>query len=242
MTVDEAGAVRGERRGQIADALRSLDERIAAACAAAGRARDDVTTIVITKTYPARDVDILAEIGVRDVGENRIDEAADKHAELADVAARLTWHQVGQVQTNKVAALARWVDVVHSVDRGRLIDSLDRAAATRGRPISALVQVSLDGDPRRGGAIATEVPRLADRIASSSHLRLAGVMAVAPLGSEPDRAFAALADVSQAVQARHPQATMISAGMSGDLEQAIAHGATHLRVGTAVLGSRRIRQ
>ena len=176
-----------------------------------------------------------------DVGENRDQEAAPKAAECARLGVTgLTWHFVGQLQTNKSSSVVRYADVVHSVDRGRLAHSLGQHARRAGRTVTCLVQVSLDADPSRGGAPADQVPRLADAVAGEDGLVLGGVMAVAPLGESADVAFGKLADVAAAVRAAHPAATMISAGMSADLEQAIAFGATHLRVGTALLGARRV--
>jgi uncharacterized pyridoxal phosphate-containing UPF0001 family protein len=151
----------------------------------------------------------------------------------------LTWHFVGQLQTNKAASVVRYADVVHSVDRVRLARALGAQARRAGRTVTCLVQVSLDGDPERGGAVAEQVPGLADTVAGEEGLVLGGVMAVAPLGQAPDVAFGRLARIAADVRAVHPGATIISAGMSADLEQAIAAGATHLRVGTALLGVRR---
>ncbi|MFE3447905.1 YggS family pyridoxal phosphate-dependent enzyme [Nonomuraea sp. NPDC059194] len=226
------------RKTQIAAGLAEVEARIAEACAAAGRARDEVTLVAVTKTYPAADVRILAELGVREIGENRDQEASVKARECADLP--LTWHFVGQLQTNKVRSVAGYADVVHSVDRSRLVAALGREAVRAGRQISCLVQVALDDDPARGGARTADVPGLADEIAATEGVRLGGVMAVAPLGEEPGKAFARLRDLALAVQAGHPGATIISAGMSGDLAQAIAHGATHVRVGTALLGRRKL--
>jgi uncharacterized pyridoxal phosphate-containing UPF0001 family protein len=148
------------------------------------------------------------------------------------------WHAIGQVQTKKANALARWADVVHSVDRERLVTALGRGAELAGRELDVLVQVSLDGDPSRGGVPVPEVLALAETVSATTGLRLKGVMAVAPLGAEPVDSFALLSRVADDVRAEHPAAQLISAGMSGDLEAAVEHGATHLRVGTAVLGSR----
>ncbi|WP_431893305.1 YggS family pyridoxal phosphate-dependent enzyme [Nonomuraea sp. bgisy101] len=226
------------RKTQIAAGLAEVEARIAEACAAAGRARDEVTLVAVTKTYPAEDVRILAGLGVREIGENRDQEASVKARECADLP--LTWHFVGQLQTNKVRSVAAYADVVHSVDRSRLVAAIGREAVRAGRRISCLVQVALDDDPVRGGARAADVPGLAEEIAATEGVRLGGVMAVAPLGEEPGKAFARLRDLALAVQAGHPGATIISAGMSGDLAQAIAHGATHVRVGTALLGRRKL--
>jgi pyridoxal phosphate enzyme (YggS family) len=222
------------RRAELAANLDDVEHRIAAACAAAGRAREEVTLVAVTKTWPASDAALLRDLGVRDLGENREKEAAAKAREVTGVS----WHFVGQLQSNKAAAVAAFAHVVHAVDREHLVDALAAGARRAGRVVDALVQVSLDGDPHRGGAAIDRVPLLADRVAAADGLRLAGVMAVAPLGLEPAAAFARLADVAALVRAVHPSATAVSAGMSGDLEAAIAAGATHVRVGTAILGSR----
>lgn len=226
------------RRAELAGRLTAVRQRMERAADRAGRDPAELTLVVVTKTYPAADVALLADLGVLDVGEARVDEAADKVGELAHAASRLTWHEIGQVQTKKAGKVARWADVVHSVDRARLVEALRRAAEAESRTLQAFVQVSIDGEPGRGGAQMAEVPALADQIAASSRLELLGVMAVAPRRLDPNRAFAALQQASEQLRAAHPDAKYISAGMSGDLEQAIAHGATHLRVGTAVLGSR----
>jgi pyridoxal phosphate enzyme (YggS family) len=222
------------RSAELAAALAALEQRIAAACAAAGRPRAAVTLVAVTKTHPASDVVALRDLGVRDVGENRDQEAKQKAAAVSGVR----WHFVGGLQTNKARSVARYADVVHSVDRDAVVDALSAGAERAGRELEVLLQVSLDGDPGRGGALVDEVPRLADRAASAPGLHLAGVMAVAPLGAEPARAFSQLAEVSARLRAAHPGAAAISAGMTGDLEQAIAAGATHVRVGTALLGRR----
>jgi pyridoxal phosphate enzyme (YggS family) len=223
------------RKGELAAALERLRHRIDEACGAVGRVPADVTLIGITKTYPATDARILLELGVGDLGENRANEARDKAADLPEAR----WHFVGQLQTNKARIVARFATAVHSVDRTALIDALDRAAATAERgAIAVFLQVSLDGDQRRGGVVPGQVTALADEVAAAAHLRLAGVMAVAPQGEPASDAFARLRDVAAAVRARHPHADAISAGMSNDLEAAIANGATHVRVGSALLGRR----
>ena len=227
------------RRAELATRLERLEERIAAACRAAGRDRAELTLVAVTKTFPASDVGHLHALGVRDVGENRAADAAAKadaceEAGLTD----LVWHFVGQVQTNKAAVVAGCSDIVHSVDRLRLVSALDRAAAAAGRRLGALVQVDLSGAEGRGGASPADVPALAEAIAAADTLDLLGAMAVAPLGADPDTAFARLAEVAESLRQNHPTATVLSAGMSDDLEAAIKHGATHLRVGTALLGSR----
>jgi hypothetical protein len=193
--------------------------------------------IAVTKTFPASDVRLLAELGVTDIAENRDQEAAPKAAACADLP--LTWHFVGQLQTNKARSVATYADVVHSVDRARVVTALSKAAAQLSRQVRCLVQVALDDNPSRGGARPAEVPALAAQIVGAEGLELGGVMAVAPLGENAARAFASLGDVAAALRAEYPFATIVSAGMSGDLEQAIAYGATHVRVGTALLGGRR---
>jgi hypothetical protein len=228
------------RRDQIAAGLAAVGARVERACRRVGRDPAEITVVVVTKTFPAADVRLLADLGVRDIGESRDQEAAPKAVACADLG--LTWHFVGQLQTNKAVSVARYADVVHSVDRIRLVETLDRAAWAAGRELRCLVQVALADGPRdsagRGGAASADVWVLADRIAAARSLHLAGVMAVAPLRGDPDDAFSRLARIAEAVQSRHPSATWVSAGMSGDLEAAVAHGATHLRVGTAILGAR----
>ena len=214
--------------------LAAVEARVAAACAAAGRDPAGVTVVAVTKTWPVSDALLLRELGVTDLGENRDAEAADKAAQVTGVR----WHFVGAVQTNKARSVASYADVVHSVDRPGLVDALSRGAVRAQRTLDVLVQVSLDGDPRRGGALPGDVPAVADRTATAEGLRLAGLMAVAPRGEEPAAAFARLRAVADGVRRDHPAAALLSAGMSSDLEQAVAAGANVLRVGTALLGHR----
>ncbi len=234
-----------DRRPGLAENLRALQERIASACAAAGRSADEITLVAITKTFPASDVMLLASLGLADFGENRDQEAAPKAAECASLGLAARWHFVGQLQVNKAASVARYADVVHSADRLRLVRSLGSHAVRAGRQLTCLVQVNLDasgsaGDVGggRGGADPGEVPELAEAIAGQEGLVLGGVMAVAPLGGDPRAAFARLRQVADRVRTDYPAAMTISAGMSGDLDEAIAEGATHVRVGTALLGGR----
>jgi PLP dependent protein len=229
----------GDRKNEIAARLNAVRARIAAACHAAGRASDEVTLIAVTKTYPVSDIRLLCELGVGDIGENRDQEAAPKAAECATLDVPVTWHFVGQLQTNKVASVVSYATVIHSVDRLRLVGALGSRARQAGRVVTCLVQVSLDGDPERGGAVGPQVTEVADAIAQQGGLALGGVMAVAPLGMEAGAAFSELRRVADTLRSAHPDAVMISAGMSADLEQAIAAGATHVRVGTALLGGRR---
>jgi PLP dependent protein len=228
----------GSRRDQLSGRLAAVRGRIGAACAAVGRDPGEVTLVAVTKTFPASDVRLLYGLGVPDVGENRDQEAAPKAAECADLAPGLTWHFVGQLQTNKCASVVRYARVVHSVDRLRLVRALGTQARRAGQVITCLVQVSLEASPGRGGTVPAQVPGLAAALAAEEGLLLGGVMAVAPLGVPPEQAFAPLPAIAAAVREIRPEAGMISAGMSGDMEAAIAVGATHVRVGTALLGGR----
>lgn len=226
------------RADVLAANLDVVRRRIAAACAEAGRPEDDVSLVVVTKFFPASDVRLLADLGVTDVGENRHQEAEVKAAECADLGLR--WHFIGGLQSNKAAAVAAYADVVESVDRAKLVAPLSRGAHSRGHEVDVLLQVSLDppGAGNRSGADPDDLADLAGRVEEAGMLRLRGLMAVAPLEEEPEVAFARLADVRASFVRDHPEATQLSAGMSGDLEAAVRHGATHVRVGSAVLGER----
>lgn len=231
------------RTAELAGRLAAVQGRIRSAATAAGRVGPLPTLIVVTKFHPAGDIRRLASLGVTDVGENRDQEAAAKAELLADCG--LTWHFVGQLQTKKAKSVARYASAVHSVDRLQLVEALAKAVQkeqerTGRAPLDCFIQVSLEDDAgtHRGGAMPAEVPLLADAIAAAEGLRLAGVMAVAPLGAPPEPAFEKLAGVSAQLVAQHPAAMAISAGMSQDLEAAIAFGATHLRIGSDILGSR----
>lgn len=227
------------RSAELAANVADVNERIDRACNAAGRSRDELTLVAVTKTWPADDVVRLAILGVTDVGENRDQEAAPKHDDVAllDPSTQLRWHFIGQLQRNKARSVARYCDVVQSVDRESLIAALATAREPE-VPLTVLLQVSLDGRTARGGALDDDIPSLADAVESTASLRLGGLMAVAPLDADPDEAFARLWRVSERLRIDHPLATAVSAGMSGDLEAAIRQGATHIRVGTSILGHR----
>ncbi|UFN45537.1 YggS family pyridoxal phosphate-dependent enzyme [Nocardioides okcheonensis] len=226
------------RADELAANLAAVRRRIDVACTGAGRDAGEVSLVVVTKFFPASDVRLLADLGVTDVGENRHQEAEAKAEECADLGLR--WHFIGGLQSNKAAAVAAYADVVESVDRAKLVGPLARGAEARGRDVEVLLQVSLDppGADHRSGVDPAALPDLAARVEESEPLRLRGLMAVAPLGEDPATAFARLAEVRAGFVRDHPRATVLSAGMSGDLEQAIACGATHVRVGSAVLGPR----
>lgn len=231
------------RLAQLEHNLAAVRQRIDAAVAAAGRQGTPPELIVVTKFHPARDVRRLASLGVTDVGENRDQEAATKAAELAEL--HLRWHFIGQLQSNKAKSVVKYAHAVHSVDRPQLSVALEKAmAAERERtgrgPLECFIQVSLDedADGHRGGARPADVPALADQLAAAEGIRLAGVMAVAPLRADTAAAFAKLAGISARLTSLHPEAAGISAGMSQDLEAAIKFGATHLRIGSDILGPR----
>ncbi len=226
------------RADDLAVNLSRVRERIEAACRGADRDPAEVTLVVVTKFFPASDIRVLADLGVTHLGENRHQEAEAKAAECADL--ELTWHFIGGLQSNKAAAVASYADVVESVDRAKLVAGLQRGAHDRSHPVDCLLQVSLDppGAQGRSGADPEALDALAAAVDEAGMLRLRGLMAVAPLGEEPAAAFARLAEIRAAFVAGRPDATWLSAGMSADLEQAVEAGATHVRIGSAVLGPR----
>ena len=226
------------RADEIRQGLETVHSRIAVACDEAGRDPDEVTIVVVTKFFPASDIGALADLGVTHIGENRHQEAIAKAEECADL--RLTWHFVGGLQSNKAAAVATYADVVESVDRVKVVRGLQRGAHEGSRNLDVLLQVSLDppGSDGRSGADPSTLDDLASEVAGHGALRLGGLMAVAPLGEDPVVAFARLAEIRSRFVATHPSATALSAGMSGDLEAALHAGATHVRVGSAILGPR----
>lgn len=241
------------RRAVLAAALDRVQARVASAEAAVARPPGSVSLVVVTKTYPASDVALLAGLGVRAVGESREPEAGDKALAVADAlppdVRPLRWHQVGQVQSRAARTVARWADVVHSVDRPRLVTALERGADQAGRRLRVLVQVGLDapevagalrdaGRASRGGVAPAEVAALAEAVTACAHLELVGVTGVAPRDGGPERAYDALQEASAALVRDHPDATWVSAGTSADLEVAVARGATLVRIGTAILGER----
>lgn len=237
------------RHEEVASALTRVRARLEAACRDAEREPAEVDLLPVTKFFPASDVRILYDLGCRAFGESREPEAGTKVADFSadpDVTEPVHWHMIGRLQRNKVKSVVRWADTVHSLDSSRLTDALSGAvsaaldAGERSRPVEALIQVSLDGDPTRGGVSVTDLDALADEVASARGLELGGLMAVPPLGADPDAAFAQLREVHADLTRVHPGARTLSAGMTGDLEAAVRHGSTCVRVGTALLGSRPI--
>jgi pyridoxal phosphate enzyme (YggS family) len=244
--VNTPGTSVDSRRAELAESLAAVEARIADACAAVDRPRDTVRLLAVTKTFPALDAALLADLGVRDVAENRDQEAGEKVDEVARLRpdAALRWHMVGRLQRNKARSVARWAAEIQSVDSGRLADALAKgvhAALDQGErvePLDVLIQVSLDGDPARGGCPLGELASLAEHVTRTGDLRLRGLMAVAPIGADLDAAFGRLARAGEELREDHPNAVELSAGMSNDLEQGIACGSTCVRVGTALLGGR----
>jgi len=256
----EATGWHEQRREDIQAGLVRARQRISRACELAGRAADEVSLVVVTKTFPSSDVAILAELGCRDVGENRDQEARSKveelqHSVVANTAANLRWHMIGQLQTNKARSVASWADVVESVDRPELAIALDKAARDKAArdgvaqnggaqdgaaALQVLIQVNLDPSPTpgRGGVIPEQLPQLIEVVQGSSNLLLRGLMGVAPFPGDPLAAFERLYGLWQALRDQIPAADVLSAGMSDDLEAAIAAGATQVRLGSAVLGHR----
>jgi PLP dependent protein len=229
-----------ERSTQVGRRLAAVREQVAAAATAAGRSPDAVCLVVVTKTWPSSDTRILHALGVRDVGENRQQDLERKVAELADLD-DLTWHFIGQIQSNKAAKIAAGSDVVHSVDSVKVARRLGEAAQRYERVLDCFIQVSLDPEPARsgrGGVTGADLEAVAAAVGSAPALRLMGVMGVAPLHGDADAAYSELAAASARLRGLDPAATAISAGMSADFSLAVRAGATHVRVGSAVLGER----
>lgn len=225
-----------DRRDELAANLRDVQSDIAAHCQRLGR--ELPTLVVVTKTWPASDIGLLAQLGVTDVGENRDQEAKPKHDELVELD--LTWHAIGQLQTNKAKSVSQWADVLHSVDRPDLVNALSKVVHARARALKVLIQVNLDINPRdeRGGCLPENALELAELISQTNGLELKGVMGVAPLEGSADEAFARLKAIATEIRGFDENANWISAGMSGDYPEALKNGATHLRIGSTVLGHR----
>ena len=230
-----------DRKAELAQRLAEVRRQVAESCARAGRDACEVTLVVVTKFFPASDAALLYELGCREFGESRDQEARAKAEALGESVPEARWHMIGQIQRNKAKSIASWAHVVQSVDEARLIAALEKAVSERGGgPLDILVQVSLDGDERRSGAAPEQVPELAGQIAAAEHLRLKGLMAIPPLAADPEESYERLARLHDALKADHPAATTLSAGMSGDFPAAIAAGSSCVRVGTAILGRRPI--
>jgi PLP dependent protein len=252
---------KGDRESELTHAFAAVRSRLAAAAEAAGRNGSEIELLPITKFFPATDVAILSRLGCRSVGESQVQEASAKVAELARLASSssqasrradlpdMHWHMVGHIQRNKARPLAHWAHTAHSIDSSRLVTALDRAVTAalaeghRQHPLRVYVQVSLDGDVSRGGVDVTApgaVEEVCAQVEESKSLQLIGLMGIPPLDWDPDEAFDRLQSEQRRVLESHPNAVGLSAGMSGDLEIAVKHGSTCVRVGTALLGPRRL--
>jgi len=226
------------RLSEIQSNLEIIQARIESACTVAGRDISEISLIAVTKTYPASDVDLLKQLGIENVGENRDQEASAKKLE---VKSEFKWHFIGQLQSNKAKSVVNYADLIHSVDRWSLAKEIQKSAQGKDKMQQVLIQVDLDQsgpDPTRGGIWPAELRELAQLINQASHLELMGLMSVAPLGEKPELAFARLKEIRVDFLKENPGAQILSAGMSDDLESAILHGATHLRIGSALLGER----
>jgi pyridoxal phosphate enzyme (YggS family) len=219
------------RREELGANLNAIKSRISVAAQSAGRSAEEITLIVVTKTFPASDAQILYELGVRDFGENRDQEASVKSTELPDDC---RWHFQGQIQSNKLKSIANWADVLHSIDDLAHANKLNSLVASK----DIFIQVSLDNQPNRGGVLPELIPEFLEEISAFSNLKIRGLMAVAPLDEEPVIAFQRLKALSERVVKTQPTAHEISAGMSNDFEAAISQGATHIRIGSQILGVR----
>lgn len=219
------------REEEIATSLDRLRKRVDLALAKAGRS-DKVTVIAVTKTYPLSDVEILYSLGVRDFGENRDHEGREKSEAIP-----ANWHYQGQIQSNKISSIAKWADVVHSLDDPRHLRRLNEEVSNE-KKLSVFIQVCLDPAPGRGGVLPNAIAALAELALQTDSLKLEGLMAVAPFGEDPESAFSRLAQIHSKFRHQYPASPALSAGMSGDFETAILHGATHIRVGSSILGSR----
>ena len=219
-----------DRKSEITSNLEAVRDQIVKAAISAGRSLDEITLIAVTKTFPASDVEILRDLGVTDFGENRDADAAPKAVAVAG-----TWHFQGQIQSNKLKSITSWANVIHSLDEIRHFEVIEKNAT---HPLDIFCQVSLDGSEGRGGVSEQKLYELAQAIEKSAVHRLQGLMAVAPLGVDPTVAFSKLSAIHKAFMADFPKADKLSAGMSGDFKEAIAYGATHIRIGSQILGSR----
>jgi pyridoxal phosphate enzyme (YggS family) len=223
-----------DRKAELSHSLEAVRDRILSATSRASRNVEEVTLVAVTKTYPVSDVDFLAQLGVKDFGENRSAEGQEKSALVP-----AHWHYQGQIQSNKIAAISSWAQTVHSLDDLTHVAKFDRAVGEiPGKRLNVFIQVSLDGDTSRAGVRGDELLALGQALISTQNLDLRGLMVVPPVQAEPDRAFAEVAGIAEIFRRDFPMAQSLSAGMSGDFESAIAHGATHIRVGSQILGPR----
>jgi pyridoxal phosphate enzyme (YggS family) len=223
-----------DRKAELSRSLADVQGRILDATARASRRLEEVTLIAVTKTYPVSDVEILHELGVSNFGENRNAEGQEKSALVS-----AHWHYQGQIQSNKIAAISSWAKTVHSLDNLSHVAKFDRARGEiPDKRLNIFIQISLDGDTSRAGVRGDDLFLLGQAISSTKNLDLVGLMVVPPVQAEPEKAFSEVAELAQRFRQEFPKAQSLSAGMSGDYEIAIAHGATHIRVGSQILGPR----
>ena len=223
-----------DRKAELSHSLADVQARVLKATTQASRKSEEITLIAVTKTYPVSDVVILKELGVTDFGENRSAEGLEKSALVP-----AQWHYQGQIQSNKIAAISSWAQTVHSLDDLSHVPKFERAVGEiSGKRLDIFIQLSLDGDSSRAGVRGDELMALGQALVSSQHLNLIGLMVVPPVEAEPEKAFAEVAEIAQRFRRDFPMAQSLSAGMSADYEIAIAHGATHIRVGSQILGPR----
>ena len=222
------------RKDQILSNLKSVKEKISAAAQAAGRSPSEITLIAVTKTFPVSDLEILYELGVRNFGENRDQEAAPK---VGVLPAGITWHFQGGIQSNKLKSISNWASVIHSVDKFKYAQMISQFSVGKTKEI--FIQVSLDTLPQsREGVDPADLMQLAEQIMSLPNLEVKGLMAVAPLDQPTEQAFVRLQQIQQKFIQLYPAASSLSSGMSGDYELAISLGATHVRIGSSILGNR----
>lgn len=223
-----------DRKAELAHSLADVQARVLKATTQASRKNGEITLIAVTKTYPVSDVVILKELGVSNFGENRSAEGLEKSALVP-----AQWHYQGQIQSNKIAAISSWAQTVHSLDDLSHVPKFERAVGEiSGKRLDMFIQLSLDGDSSRAGVRGDQLKALGQALVSSQHLNLIGLMVVPPVDAEPERAFAEVAEIAQRFRRDFPMAQSLSAGMSADYEIAIAYGATHIRVGSQILGPR----
>ena len=223
-----------DRRAELSRSLSDVQARIINATARVSRKTEEVTLVAVTKTYPISDVEILHQLGVTHFGENRNAEGLEKSALVS-----AHWHFQGQIQSNKIVAIASWAQTVHSLDDLSHVAKFDRAVGEiPGKRLNVFIQISLDGDASRAGVAGDDLLALGQSISSTKNLDLVGLMVVPPVQAEPEEAFSEVAEIAERFRSEFPTAQSLSAGMSGDYEIAIAHGATHIRVGSQILGPR----
>jgi pyridoxal phosphate enzyme (YggS family) len=212
--------------------LHAVTEAIARAARLAGRAPEDVTLVAVSKTHAAESIRPLIEAGQLDYGENRVQEAQDKWPALKAAAPAVRLHLIGRLQSNKAEDAVALFDSIHSVDRPSLVAALAEAMARQGRRPGCFLQVNIGDEPQKGGCSVAELPALVEQ-SHEADLPVQGLMGIPPAGVEPAPYFALLAKLAR----RHGLASL-SMGMSADFETAVALGATHVRVGTALFGER----